>query len=439
MGILCSENQAQVANGSAISLRKIQQKPANTKDQKKHFQFEAGTVLKSTTGTLNEKENANFPSPTFFDIDKDGVKEMFVGNRSGRILVYYKEKSSQPNNTIWGNPKRLQSFDGKPINGLSCCFVGATTSPADINGDGMVDLLVGGYSGCLQICWGRESGFSQPVPLTKDDQTSISLQFVVDKHGERNDLGTKSLGNGHCTSVASVDWDQDGDLDLLLGDWIGGKVYFCPNIGTAKKPRFSSITPYQSIQAGGMELKIPGGIVVVRTVDMNRDGLFDLVIGAAAGGGVYYCQNTGKKGHPKFGPVETLLDPVAPDSNGISVVEVKNGLPAGPSQACYVDVIDYDQDGDLDLIVGGYSLWTKEVTEDRRQERRVIRKMIKEIETKTANMKSFLKRAPKNVIPKVNTKIEEYDIVLKELLDFKEDADSDPLRSKNYIWLYRQK
>jgi hypothetical protein len=114
------------------------------------------------------------------------------------------------------------------------------------------------------------------------------------------------------------------------------------------KPKF--VTTNERIMADGKPLMVPGGLTAPRLIDWNGDGLFDLVCGSFAGG-VYLYLNTGKPGQPVFGAPQVLIPP--PETSGSAPTE-----PTRPTEGCYVDVVDYDGDGKLDLLVGGYSTWS---------------------------------------------------------------------------------
>ena len=60
---------------------------------------------------------------------------------------------------------------------------------------------------------------------------------------------------GHAAPFAG-DFDGDGKLDLLVGQFGGGKLSIYGNIGTNTEPEFAAGVTFQ---AGGKEGKVPSG------------------------------------------------------------------------------------------------------------------------------------------------------------------------------------
>lgn len=146
----------------------------------------------------------------------------------------------------------------------------------DLNGDGVLDLVVGSFGG--------------PVSLLFGDAKDGSFDRA------RGEL-LAGVGEAYNSCPRLRDLDGDGDLDILLGvNWGYLTVHF--NEGTALEPRF-----------GGKVLlrdAVGGGTLALRELlednsspdlmDVDGDGLLDLVTGGKEGG-VWWLRGVGSHDH----------------------------------------------------------------------------------------------------------------------------------------------
>jgi hypothetical protein len=211
----------------------------------------------------------------------------------------------------------------------------------DIDGDGHLDILSGSYSrmdkdmaGLFQVMYGKGDGtFRKAEVLKGTDGEPLIIPAV----------GDKQLTEKICTRPFAVDWDGDGHLDLVVGNF-SGTFYWFKGQGKGKflpKPEL--------IKAGGSPLRIKGAHSDPFVIDLDGDGSLDLVSGSSDGG-VYWARNKAGKGKmPDLEPFQPLIKPGKPVQHGQPLRE--SDL-TGPTHATRVWVADVNGDGKLDLIVG---------------------------------------------------------------------------------------
>ena len=131
-----------------------------------------------------------------------------------------------------------------------------------------------------------------------------------------------------------ADFDNDGDLDLICGEFVDGLTWF-ENIGTRTEPSFAE---GRTLANRNGEIQFHLEMIVPVVSDFNRDGYPDLVVGDEDGR-VALLKNTGKvkKAMPQF------EDPYYFRQKADNV---KFGALSTP-WCC-----DWDCDGDEDIIAG---------------------------------------------------------------------------------------
>ncbi len=230
------------------------------------------------------------PLPFHLDVNNDGKKDLLIAPYSTNSENYKVVQWYQ--NT---NDNQLPHFTFQQNDFLSneMIDVGTAAHPAfvDYNVDGLLDVVVGsegyfiaqGQRSARLLLYENIGTSTQPKLELKDDDWLSFSSFSSESW-----LFAPTFG----------DIDQDGDVDLLVGD-IHGKLFFGENVAGAVKPlEIKGLTyPYMNIDS---TISL-GQNAVPQIVDVNEDGLVDLLIGEA-NGNINYFQNTGTVGSPFFNP-----------------------------------------------------------------------------------------------------------------------------------------
>ncbi|MFH1861206.1 MAG: VCBS repeat-containing protein, partial [bacterium] len=130
-------------------------------------------------------------------------------------------------------------------------------------------------------------------------------------------------------SPQMVDWDEDGDMDLLSGEY-DGHVHYFKNIGTATNP---ILTDMGHLQSGGADIDV-SQLAIPVVNDWNEDERKDLIIGNDNANMRVYL-NTGTNQNPAFSGFSYL-------ETNPAISQIKNAP----------DIGDLNGDGLKDLAFG---------------------------------------------------------------------------------------
>jgi hypothetical protein len=216
----------------------------------------------------------------------------------------------------------------------------------DLDGDGNSDILSGSYSregsemaGLFQVLWRRPDGtFKGAETLNGTDGKPLIIP-VKGKAGEGEDW-IKNI----CTRPFAVDWDGNGNLDLVVGNY-PGTFYFFKGEG---KGKFAP-SPEDMKTSDGAPLQIEGHHSDPFAIDWDADGDLDLLSGSSQGG-VQWSENRAGKGQlPQLTPFRTLIAgrPAVPSGQIVREADLKE-----PNSDTRIWVDDINADGKLDLLVG---------------------------------------------------------------------------------------
>ena len=227
---------------------------------------------------LNGVSVGGFSTPTFTDLDGDGDLDLIVGNGDGDI-AYFENTGTVTAPGFTQRTGAANPFDTITKGSWS------TVALADLDGDGDPDLAVGINDG--------------DVHYYENTGTSANPSFIS-RTGETSPLN--NINAGSYSTPVFVDFDDDNDPDLVIGNQLGIIFYF-ENTGTTTAPSFIQRTdfdnPFNGLHAGGF--------IALEFVDLNGDGNLDLIIGNQVGD-ILYFKNTGTDANPEFSP-QSLTQP----------------------------------------------------------------------------------------------------------------------------------
>jgi hypothetical protein len=246
--------------------------------------------------------------PTFADLDNDGDLDVFSGTNAGGYgssLIYHQNIGTKRNPNFAPGVIDPFSFD------INLQFAGGFFDPTfvDLDNDDDLDMMVGNQGG--------ESKYFENTGTVSAPNFALMVT---------NPFGLYSIG--YLSSPTFADIDNDGDQDLLVGEYYGPMYYFL-NIGTASSPVFGT---HQILPFG---LSNVGNAPKPQFIDLDKDGDQDLLVGVE-NGSHYYFQNIGNPAAPTFAPA--LLNPF--------------GISSTPTIYCSPVFADLDFDGDMDILSG---------------------------------------------------------------------------------------
>ena len=209
-------------------------------------------------------ENA---APEFVDIDNDGDMDMFIGSNDGYIFHYENQ----------GNRLSPKLFLKTPIY-MGLKFEGNSIPRfADLNGDRSFDLIVGTGSGKIHLF--LNSGISEEAIFCEE----FDVINPPDARCKYQPLIVADLTPNVDAVPEMLDWDQDGDLDLVVGKSDGKLNYFL-NIGD----RFA---PNWKLKSNHFQFIDAGGFVAPTFYDLNNDNYPELFLGTATSRIINYANH----------------------------------------------------------------------------------------------------------------------------------------------------
>jgi len=241
-----------------------------------------------------------FPAMFSLDANNDGLLDFITSpgasNISEDIEVawYYKN--------VTNNQFPMFNFVKKDLVAGGMIDIGDETIPEffDHNGDGLLDLIVSGYGSYN----GNTGIHDASIYLYENIGISTNPAYRL----VNSDYAGFSALNENAFHPTFGDFDGDGDKDMVVGDDLG-QLKYIENMDTGNGvASFPTITPnWQSIDVGQRSSPF--------AIDLNQDGLLDLVIGER-NGFINYYENQGSVSAPNLVEVNDSLGLMDSRSSG---------------------------------------------------------------------------------------------------------------------------
>jgi len=222
-----------------------------------------GTVSSPSWEEMIDWES-NFPDfgyysfPFLVDIDSDEDFDCFIGSASS--MNWYPSKVELYLNT--GNSTSPQWSYNKTIHQSSDSYE-ARIALVDLDNDTDYDLVIGRE--------GSELNYISSCLFYRNIGTNSTPLFQLDNQFFNNPTPYAGMGG----SPTFIDWDEDGDYDLILGDKDFFNYY--ENIGNATNPQWKQLTPllFEGIHPSSSNWRITD--IRPQMIDYNFDGKLDLM------------------------------------------------------------------------------------------------------------------------------------------------------------------
>jgi hypothetical protein len=209
---------------------------------------------------LGEAEHS-WLNPTVVDFDGDGELDLFITSQRWQTMYFENRGTRKKPEFAKGREVR---YKGNPheFSWRSKIAIG------DLFGSGGKELVVTSDEDNTFHAYSLAARQSNPNALEFDSRRPLLLDDgnpVKGWHGGHN-----NNGDNH---GLLVDWDNDGDLDLINGTlW---HIYYYENVGTRTKPVFKA---HGRMKVAGEDLFVFRHAGSVDAADWNDDGRLDLVV-----------------------------------------------------------------------------------------------------------------------------------------------------------------
>ena len=249
-------------------------------------------VFKDVTDNAEIGSKTGGNKTLFFDMDHDGDLDLFEARPNSNLVF-----RNNGDGTFLEQARKM-GLSGSEINSRDAAF-------GDFDDDGDIDLFVINDNGSNILYANQRQGI---------------FKNVTEKSGLKS--------NGGSSSVSVGDYNNDGFLDLFITSLNGENSELYRNMGNGS---FEPVNKTKEMFAALQHIKA----FDAKFFDFDNDGFLDIIIAGESkqngGRGVILYHNGGSG---KF-------------------TDVSNLLPETPKSGRQITLFDYNDDGDLDVIIAG--------------------------------------------------------------------------------------
>ena len=325
-------------------------------------------VTGATKPILTEKHG--LAAPALWDWDGDGKRDLLVGEfetnssdfpmgADGSTIRVYLNVGTDADPKFTDEFEWARDTEGTIMEVPQWCCIGFTPQFVDLDDDGHLDMITGQYHPG-EVTWfrGTGDGFEPGVKLAQEGDPSVNGQPAFGNYeGEPGDIGT--FHYWVYTSASFGDLDDDGDYDLIVGG--SGGLRVSENIGSPRRPSFAMREPLLTIDGEPLSILDRGEEWAANFPDgellpPDGDGKSSPLVVDWDDDGVLDLLVTGSYRHPSSHAV-TLFRGVKTDDGhrfhpGVDLLPTADGAKALPGSGQRVYVDDWNRDGVKDLIIG---------------------------------------------------------------------------------------
>lgn len=282
-------------------------------------------------GSTLSAEIESFPAGFFVDVNNDGKRDLVVSPNTNNNAEDFESIYLFLNTGLDNAP--IFEFEQRNFLQDYTLDFGTAAYPKmiDYNNDGLKDLIIGNYG------YHDGNNPSSQLALLRNIGSATEPNFeLIDR--DFGNLSSINLDTALVSTSSGLvptfgDLDNDGDVDLIVGDGNGKIHYFKNTAAIGEDAQFE----LENVNLNTIDV---GQHSAPFLFDMNEDGLLDLVIGRVDGS-ITYAQNNGTETNP-------LFDNLVEDFGNVSV---------GNDESLYGYSVPFvfSENGEIEMLVGSES------------------------------------------------------------------------------------